>query len=137
MPEPRRVTAAWLHQGMAFAEEQVSRAPMTIDGDAALGPSPVDTLLLAVAGCTGSDIVEIVRKKRIDLRELRVEVAGERREQYPRRYVKIALVYHVTAPGATEQAIRQAIDLSLEKYCSVSHSLNPDIPITYELRLQA
>jgi putative redox protein len=73
----------------------------------------------------------------VDLQELRIEVQGRRRDEPPRRYVAIDLVFNVTAPGATEAQVRQAIDLSLAKYCSVTHSLNPDIPVRYDLRLQA
>jgi putative redox protein len=97
----------------------------------------METLLLALAGCTASDVVVVLEKKRLALRELTVEVRGERRDEYPRRYVSIELVFRVTAPGATEDQVRQAIELSLAKYCSVTHSLNPDIPVRYELVLQA
>lgn len=131
------IEAVWEHRGMVFSGGPVDGPKAGIDGDGVEGPSPVDTALVALATCSGSDVVLVAQKKRIDLKEFRIEVNAERRDEYPRRITKVALVYHVTAPGATEQAIRQAIDLSLEKYCSVSHSLSPDIPITYELRLQA
>ncbi len=136
-PPVKQVTASWEGRSMVFRGEAPGRAPIVIDGETAEGPSPMDTLLIAIAGCTGSDVVSVLRKKRLDLRGLRLELRGERREEYPQRYVKIDLVYHVTAPGATEEAVRQAIDLSLQKYCSVTHSLAPDIPVRYELRLQA
>ena len=122
---------------MVFSGGIAGRAPITIDGDSTEGPSPTDTLLVALAGCTGADVVVVLKKKRLELKSLTIEAKGERREQEPRRYVKIDLMYRVHAPGATEQAVRHAIDLSLAKYCSVSHSLNPDIPISYELVLQA
>ena len=122
---------------MVFRGEKPDTPPVTIDGDTVEGPSPMDTLLIAMAGCTGSDVVLVLEKKRVDLRELRIDITGTRREEQPQRYLAVRLVYTVTAPGATEQAVRQAIDLSLEKYCSVTHSLNPDIPITYDLVLQA
>ena len=133
----KTVTAAWLARGLVFSGGATGRTAVTIDGDGNEGPSPMDTLLVALAGCTGSDVVVVLKKKRIDLRALKVEIRGERREQEPRRYTRIDIVYHVQAPGASEQAVRHAIDLSLQKYCSVSHSLNPDIPIGYELVLQA
>jgi putative redox protein len=137
VPAMKTVTAAWLSRGLVFSGGATGRIAVTIDGDGNEGPSPMDTLLVALAGCTGSDVVVVLKKKRVDLRALRIEIKGERREQEPRRYSKIDIVYHVHAPGASEQAVRHAIDLSLQKYCSVSHSLNPDIPIGYELVLQA
>jgi len=133
----KQVSASWQARGLVFSGAAHSGNAITIDGDSGEGPSPMDTLLIAMAGCTGSDVVVVLKKRRIDLKNLRVDIRGERREQEPRRYTKIDLVYHVSAPGASEQAVRQAIDLSLQKYCSVTHSLNPDIPIRYELVLQA
>jgi len=133
----KAVTATWLARAMVFRGDVEGKAPITIDGESAEGPSPMDALLLALAGCTGSDVVDILRKKRLALRKLRIEVKGARRDENPRRYTAIDLVYHVSAAGATDQHVRQAIDLSLAKYCSVTHSLNPDIPIRYELVLQA
>ena len=133
----RPVSATWQHRGMVFAGGSEGRVTSLVDGDGNEAPSPVDTLLIALAGCTGSDVVLVLGKKRITLEELRVEVQGVRRDEEPRRFLKLHLVYHVKAKGATEQAVRHAIDLSLEKYCSVTHTLNPDIPVTYDLRLEA
>jgi putative redox protein len=93
------------------------------------------TLLLAAASCTGSDVVAILKKMRVELRELRIEVAGVRREEEPRRYVAIHFDYRLAGTGLDETKARRAIDLSLEKYCSVIHSLAPDIGITYALSL--
>ena len=135
--QAKPVQATWNHRGMVFSGGVIGGPTGHMDGDAHEAPSPVDTLLMSLAGCTGSDVVDIARKKRIEMKEFRVEVQAERRDEFPRRVTRLKLIYHVVAPGATEAAFKQAIDLSLEKYCSVTHSLNPDIPVTYELRLQA
>jgi putative redox protein len=92
-------------------------------------------LLLAAASCTGSDIVDILKKMRVTLRELRIDVEGVRRDQAPRRYVAIHFAYRLAGEGLDESKARRAIDLSLEKYCSVIHSLAPDIRITHALTL--
>jgi putative redox protein len=133
----KTIVTAWEHRGMVFRGGPEGGVTSVVDGDGKEAPSPVDTALIALAGCTGSDVVLIAEKKRIDLKELRIEIHAQRRDEVPRRFTAINMIYHVTAPGASEAAIRQAIDLSMDKYCSVGHSLNPDIPITYELRLQA
>lgn len=137
MPTSKQIAATWQHRGMVFSGETTGKPAITLDGHTVEGPSPTDALLIALAGCTGSDVVLVLGKKRIDLKELRIDVTGTRRDEEPRRYIAIKLLYTVVAPGASEQAVRHAIDLSIEKYCSVSHSLNPDIPITYDLALQA
>jgi putative redox protein len=133
----KTVAAVWLGRSLVFQSDVEGKPPVIVDGNSVEGPSPVDALLIALAGCTGSDVVEILLKKRLDLQELRIEVNGTRRDEYPRRFTALDLVFRVTAPGAGVHQVRQAIDLSLQKYCSVTHSLNPDIPVRYELVLQA
>jgi putative redox protein len=93
------------------------------------------TLLLAAAACTGSDVVVVLNKMRVAFSALRIEVSGVRRETEPRRYVSLHLDYRVTGSGVDAAKVRRAIDLSLEKYCSVIHSLAPDMAITYALSL--
>lgn len=138
MPETKLVALDWDHRELQFRSDVDGKPSVVIDGGPTKeGPSPVETLLLALAGCTGADVVEILRKKRADLRSLRVEVAGDRRDEYPRRFVAVRLVFRIESPGLLESHARQAIDLSLEKYCSVTHSLAADIPVSYELALQA
>jgi putative redox protein len=72
---------------------------------------------------------------RVTLQELRIEASGDRREQDPRRYTSIHLEYHLRGDGLDEGKARRAIDLSITKYCSVVHSLAPDIRITHGLSL--
>ncbi len=132
--ETKRATLTW-QQDLRFLGSSPGIPPLTIDGDNVVGPGPMLTLLLAAASCTGSDVVLILQKMREKLGELRIEVAGVRREQEPRRYVSIHLDYRVKGEGLDPAKVRRAIDLSLENYCSVIHSLAPDIAITYALSL--
>jgi putative redox protein len=93
------------------------------------------SLLLAAASCSGSDVVVILRKMQVKLRDLRIDVAGVRRDEEPRRYVAIHFDYHLAGEGLDESKARRAVDLSIQKYCSVIHSLAPDIRITHALTL--
>ena len=133
-PETKRATLIW-QQDLRFLGSSPGVPPLTIDGDNVVGPGPMLTLLLAAASCTGSDVVLILQKMREQVGELRIDVAGVRREEEPRRYVSMHLDYWVKGDGLDPAKIRRAIDLSLEKYCSVIHSLAPDIAITYALSL--
>jgi putative redox protein len=99
---------------------------LLLDGDGAAGPSPVQALVLALAGCMASDIVHILTKGRLPLRGLRAELTAERAEEEPRRLVTVAL-HFVLEGDVPEDKVQRAIDLSREKYCSVWHSLRPDI----------
>ncbi len=130
--ETKKVTLAW-QQGLSFRGGEPDRPAILIDGDNAAGPGPMVTLLLAAASCTGSDVVVILRKMQVPFSALSIEVSGIRREAEPRRYTAIHFDYRIGGAGIDPSKVRRAIDLSLEKYCSVIHSLAPDIAITYAL----
>jgi len=132
--ETKKVTLAW-EQGLHFRGGEPGRPAILIDGDNAVGPGPMVTLLLAAASCTGSDVVVILQKMQVPFRGLTIEVSGVRREAEPRRYTAIHFDYGITGEGVDPVKVRRAIDLSLEKYCSVVHSLAPDIAVTYALSL--
>ena len=106
-----------------------------MDGDTKVATSPVQLLLLAAASCTASDIVIILQKQRIELEALEISLRGTRREEQPRRIMAMAFQVSVRGKGADELKVRRAIDLSIEKYCSVIASLAPDIPITYDVTI--
>ena len=130
----KQVALAW-ERGLVFRGGAAAGPEVVIDGDNTAGPGPMLTLLLAAAACTGSDVVVILEKMRFELRQLRIEVSGVRREEEPRRYTAIHFDFHIAGAGLDEARARRAIDLSLEKYCSVVASLSPDITITYGLAL--
>ena len=132
--ETKRVTLTWRRKLVVEGGE--AGGPMaTIDGDNATGPGPMLTLLLAAAACTASDVVVILEKMRITLRDFRIEASGERREEEPRRYTAMHLEYHLKGDGLDEAKAQRAIELSITKYCSVMHSLAPDIRVTHGLTL--
>lgn len=106
-----------------------------LDGEGAAAPSPVVTLLNAAAGCSATDVVLILKKKRVELTKLTVDVEAVRREQEPRRVLSLRLVWRLAGTGLDETKARHAVELSVEKYCSVISSLNPDIPITNEVHV--
>ena len=100
------------------------------------GCSPTETFLLSVAGCISIDIVHILRKMRCGIEEYEVEAAGTRNLTPPQYYKSIELMVRITGQGITPKKIDRAIELSLDKYCSVYHSLRKDIElnIKYEIK---
>jgi putative redox protein len=132
--ETKRITLSW-QERLIFRGGEPGGPVTTIDGDNAEAPGPMLTLLLAAAACTGADVVVILEKMRVTLRECRIEASGVRREAEPRRYTAIHLEYHLAGEGIDEAKARRAIDLSVTKYCSVIHSLAPDIRVTHGLTL--
>lgn len=89
------------------------------EGETSKGPTPMELILVAVAGCTGMDLVDILRKKRLHLTGLEVQVTGTRAETYPMVYTELDVVYHVRGKDIPASAVEQAVKLSEEKYCSV------------------
>jgi putative redox protein len=132
--ETKHIALDW-ERGMIFRGGAPDGPSVVIDADNVQAPGPMLTLLLAAASCSGSDVVMILEKMRVGLRKLRIEVHGTRREEPPRRYTAIRFEFHLTGEGLDEARARRAIDLSLEKYCSVVASLAPDIAISYGLTL--
>jgi putative redox protein len=92
-------------------------------------PSPMELLLVALGSCTGVDVVSILKKKREDLTNYRVEVRGERRGEHPRSYKRMEVHHIVTGRNISERSVAQAIELSEQKYCSVAATLRPTVEI--------
>jgi putative redox protein len=132
--ESKRIALTW-EDGLRFRGGEPGGPTILVDGDNAASPGPMLTLLLAAASCSGSDVVSILEKMRMSPREFRIEASGRRQETDPRRFLSIHFVYQLAGPGLEEAKVRRAIELSLQKYCSVIHSLAPDIAITYDLTL--
>ena len=131
------VELTWTGDGMRFTGRGTDpESPaVTIDGDGEAGPSPMQALLLAVAGCSGADVVDVLGKMRVSLTALSVEVTGTRAEQHPKRYAAISFRYRMEGEGLEREKAERAVGLSLDKYCSVVHSLAGDIDVSHEIEL--
>jgi len=130
------VTMRWLKQLQFEGRGKGGERPtILVDGDTKVATSPVELLLLAAATCTASDVVIILQKQRVQLEALDIDVQGTRRDDEPRRFTAIAFHFRVRGEGADDVKVRRAIDLSIEKYCSVIASLAPDIPISYDVTI--
>jgi putative redox protein len=132
--ETKRMAVVW-EGGMRFRGGEPGGPTSLVDADNAEAPGPTLTLLLAAAGCSGADVVTILEKMRVSLESLRIDIVGVRRESVPRRFLSIRFAFRIRGAGLDEAKARRAIDLSLEKYCSVVHSLAPDIAVEYDLHL--
>jgi putative redox protein len=105
-----------------------------VDGDSKQGLSPTQYAAIALAGCMGADVVDILRKGRHPLTALRVTFTGARAESPPRRFTEISLRFDVQG-AVPADAVERAIALSREKYCSVLHSFRQDIAFSTEFRI--
>jgi putative redox protein len=118
--EWKEVVAVWRGESAFIGANQSGGSVQmgTLDGQP--GISPMEMLLLGVAGCTGMDIVSILSKKRQKLIEFQVRVRGKRADQHPKIYTEIEVVYLLWGDQIDSKAVEQAIQLSEEKYCSAS-----------------
>ena len=132
--ETKHIALAWTG-GLRFRGGEPGGPAALIDADNAEAPGPMLQLLMAAAACSGADVVDILAKMREKLTGLDIEAWGDRRDAPPRRYTSLRLRFRARGESLDEAKVRRAIDLSLEKYCSVVASLAPDITITYGLAL--
>jgi putative redox protein len=124
---PMIATLAW-DRDLIFSATS-GRASTVLDSAGLAGPSPMQALVFALAGCMAMDVVHVIKKGRHDLRGCRVELIGERAPSEPRRFVAITLRFAITG-NVPATVVDRAITLSREKYCSVWHSMRQDIPLT-------
>lgn len=114
-----------------------SKHALTLDTDhlRASAPTPMELLLVALGSCTAVDVISILKKKREEVTDYRVEVSGERRSEHPRSYSRMKVHHVVTGRGVSDKAVAQAIELSETKYCSVAATLRPtaEIVSTFEI----
>ena len=104
-------------------------------GPQMIAPSPVEALLIALAGCTAMDVIAILRKKRQQVTAYTVDIQGERRTEHPKGYTSIQLMHRFRGRALDAGAIAHAIELSHTKYCSVQASLDPAIPVVNEFEI--
>jgi len=123
----------------AFQADAQSGGSLIVDGSPDIGGEdrgmrPMELLLSALASCSAMDVVHILRKQRQDLKQLTIDVVGLRADAVPAPYTTIKLVFE--ARGAVDDhKLQRAVQLGVEKYCSVGVSLDPKIQVTWEARL--
>jgi putative redox protein len=100
---------------------------VTVDADAKVAPGPVETLLNAIVTCSGVDVIDILAKRRTPASRFEARIRAERRKEAPRRVERLDIEFHIDGEGIEPEHAERAIALALEKYCSVSASLAPDI----------
>jgi putative redox protein len=127
MSEPRTATVK-LADGTSFLATSGSGHTITIDnspdhGGHNLGPTPMELLLLGLAGCTGMDVIAMLRKARQDVTDYEVRAEGERAEAHPRVYSHIVVTHIVRGRNLNPRIIAHAVELSATRYCPASATL--------------
>lgn len=137
MPEAKpEVEAVLTWDGDLRFQGQAGSAALVVDSDGRAGPSPVQALVLALAGCMSVDVVHILERGRQPLRALTAHARARRAAEEPHRLVAVDLRFTVTGDIPPDK-VERAIALSREKYCSVWHSLRQDIEFTTSFEVMA
>jgi len=132
------VQVTWLGK-MAF-EAGINGHKITIDAASAvggenLGPQPKPFMLAALGGCTGMDVVSILKKMRVEVKGVNVKVEGELAEEHPKTFVKMHVIYEFTGTGLPMDKLQKAVNLSEDRYCGVTALYKKAIPVTSEIRV--
>jgi putative redox protein len=99
------------------------------------GPKPKPLLMVALAGCTGMDVISILRKMRSEPDYFNVRAEGEITEEHPKHYTKIHLIYEFRGKNLDPEKLRKAVDLSQDRYCGISATLKKAVELTSEIRI--
>jgi len=125
---------------MQFKGTASSGHMLTMDADDSSGGEnkgfrPMELLLVGFGGCSGMDVISILRKKRQNVAGLDMNVKGEKADSYPHVYKEVHIEYVVKGKGVEKEAVERAVNLSLEKYCSVGATLGKTGKITHSYRI--
>ena len=128
-------------KGITLVGKTDSNVWITMDGLEEFGGSnagirPKELLLLSLAGCTGSDVVSILQKKRSKLEDFEINITAETREEHPQVFTKIHIEYVFYGNEIKKEDVERAIELSSTKYCSVQAMLRPSVEITHSYRIE-
>lgn len=129
------VTVNWTG-GMAFEGLTGEGHRVALDAAPAVGgsgaaPRPTELVLIGLGGCTGMDVVSILRKMQQPLESFAMKIEADRSAEHPKVFTAIRLLYRLTGEGLQPEKVRRAIELSLEKYCTVANMLNKTARVSY------
>ena len=135
-----KAKATWIGPGYRLTGEANNGPAIIMDGvrppnGTHSGPSPMELVLMGVAGCSGMDEISILNKKRQPFTGMQVNVTAEQADTHPMIYTHIHLEYVLYGQGVSGEAVERAIELSEEKYCSVMAMLRPTVKITHSYRV--
>lgn len=130
------IDAKWLGK-MAF-DVQVGNHKITIDasedvGGENKGPRPKPLMMVALAGCTGMDVVSILKKMRVEFDDLNIRVEGDLTEEHPKHFENMKVIYEFTGKDLPLEKLQKAVNLSEERYCGVRFSYNKAMVVSSEI----
>ena len=129
-------TVHWIEGKRFIGTDSTNHSVVLSTPDEGIGMKPSDLLLVALSSCTAVDVVDILKKKRIELTKLEIQTTAEQEADPPWTFRKIHLKYILAAKGLTAKDAEQTIKLSQEKYCSVAATVRGVAEITWEFVIE-
>ncbi len=139
MAEKHSIITEW-KEGLAF-ETNINGHVVRMDapaegGGTNSGPGPKKLQMVALSGCTGMDIVSILKKMRVEIEGLSIEVQGELADEHPRHYTSMHVIYHIKGKNLPTDKLEKAVKMSEDTYCGVRALYAKAIPMTSEIRVE-
>ncbi len=133
------VEVKWV-DGLRFVADGTSGHSVVMDGDPEVGGAdtaarPTELVLMGLGGCTGMDVISILKKKKQRVTALEINIVGKRAETHPKKFTEITIEYVVKGVGVSEEAVKRSVELSMQKYCSVKATLEGVAKINYSYRI--
>ncbi len=125
--------------GMSF-ETEIDGFKLTVDakkevGGQDKGPRPKPLMMLSLAGCTGMDVVSILKKMRVEVEEFNIKIDADLTDEHPKHFTKMHITYIFKGKDLIIEKLKKAIDLSQERYCGVSAVYKKAMEITYDIEI--
>lgn len=126
--------------GLQFVGESAIGHAIVMDGNIDAGGKytgmrPTELLLLGLGGCSGMDVVSILKKKKQQITDMEINVKGQKADSYPKKFTDIEIEYIISGINISEDAVKRSIELSMEKYCSVKATLQGVSNISFTYRI--
>lgn len=132
------VNVNWL-DNMGF-EADIRGTKLILDADQKVGgnnrgPQPKPLMLVSLAGCTGMDVISILKKMRVEVKKFNVRVEGDLTEEHPKHFTKMHIIYEFTGKDLPMRKLEKAVDLSQDRYCGVSYNYRDAFELTHEIKV--
>lgn len=128
------------NEGLRFIGITNSNHAIVLDSKRDVGgfesaPSPMELLAVSLMGCTAMDVISILKKMREEVIDFKIFFEGKRAEEHPKVFTEIKLIYQFKGKNLKYENVKKAVELSQEKYCSVSHMLKKAAKVEYEIEI--
>lgn len=134
-----KATVKWVN-GLQFVGESGTGHAIVMDSDKDVGGNntgmrPMELLLAGLGGCSGMDVASILQKKKQQVKDIEINIKGEKADTYPKKFTNIEIEFVVSGKDLTEDAVKRAVELSMEKYCSVKATLEGAAKINFSYKI--